>query len=366
MRFFEVTYRFRDARGDVEAFANEVLLEQTFETPLEVVQRYPGLAHRRGEVRSIEREDDGTAIVRLALPDDVASESPAQFLNVAFGNASLHRNVELVDMHLSPAIETMLGGPAFGVNGMRDRLRIHDRPLTCSAIKPVGLSLEELVTLCRGFARGGIDIIKDDHYLADQQAARFVDRVARCLDVVREVGEQQDRTIWYAPNLTGTPEDIQRATDIVLDLGAEVVMMAPYLMGLPTFHAAVRNIGLPVLAHPSHSSAASMAPGVVWGALPRMFGADASIFANTGGRFVLPPDDGRMISAMLSAPIGDMPRSFPVPAGGMNVDAAPEIVRFFGNDVILLVGGSLLKSTDLVGATRSFVDSVKRSSLLHA
>jgi ribulose-bisphosphate carboxylase large chain len=66
----------------------------------------------------------------------------------------------------------MLGGPSFGVEGMRDLIGVHDRPLTCSAIKPVGLSLEELVTLFAGSLIGGIDIIKDDHYLADQLGRR--------------------------------------------------------------------------------------------------------------------------------------------------------------------------------------------------
>jgi ribulose-bisphosphate carboxylase large chain len=362
--FFEVTYRLRDVREDVERFANAILLEQTFETPLSVVDRYPDLAHRKGSILSIENGSDGSHLVRLGLPDDVASESPAQFLNVAFGNAALHREITFEDVQISPAIERMLGGPAFGVDGMRDRVGAHDRPLTCTAIKPVGLSMEELVTLCREFAEGGIDIIKDDHYLADQASAPFHERVRRCSDVVREIGERQQRRIVYVPNLTGTPGDVARAIDQVHDVGVGAVMMAPYLMGLPTFHAMARRAGVPVLAHPSHSSSAAMAPGMVWGKLPRLFGADASIFASTGGRFSLQPDDGRMISAMLSTPLGGLRRCFPVPAGGMSVESAPDAVRFYGNDVILLVGGSLLQARDLRDATRRFVNEVREAALL--
>src|SRR2546430_10425051 len=42
------------------------------------------------------------------------------------------------------------------------------RPLLCTALKPLGRSAPELAQLTYGFARAGIDLIKDDHSLADQ------------------------------------------------------------------------------------------------------------------------------------------------------------------------------------------------------
>jgi ribulose-bisphosphate carboxylase large chain len=361
--FFEVTYRVSQPPGGIEAFAEAILLEQTFETPDEVVRRYPSLTARRGRVLSIEA-DGADHLVRLALPDDVASENPAQFLNAAFGNASLHRGVRFEDVEVTPAIEQMLGGPRFGVEGVRDHIGVHDRPLTCSAIKPVGLSLEELVTLCRRLAIGGIDIIKDDHYLADQARAPFRERLKACLDVTREVAARDGRTVWFVPNVTGTPDEMLRAIDSIHEEGAPAIMMAPYLSGLPTFHWLTGRAEVPVFAHPSHSSSATIAPGLVWGKLPRLFGADASIFANSGGRFALGIDEGRMIAAMVSTPIGKIRRCFSVPAGGLSLDSVADVIRFYGNDTILLVGGSLLRSNDLASATRQFVDSVASAALL--
>jgi ribulose-bisphosphate carboxylase large chain len=359
----EITYRFTQVEGSVERFAEEVLLEQTFETPQEVVDRYPHLRSRRGRVIGIEKTAEGH-LARLQVPDDVASESPAQFLNVLFGNASLHPGIELNDFDPSPAILDMLGGPAFGVEGIRARLGVHDRPLTCSAIKPVGLSLEELVTLCEDFAAGGIDIIKDDHYLDDRPEARFTDRVNQCSEVVREIGARQGREVWYVPNITGTPDSILRSIEIAHSTGVGAIMLSPYLMGLPAFHALVHEVDVPVLAHPTFSGSHAISPGIRWGLLPRLFGADATIFASAGGRFGISTDDCRLIAASAAAPVGNVRRSFPVPAGGMDAATAHEVIRFYGNDVVLLVGGSLLKSDDLRAATEVFVDHVHRAALL--
>ena len=57
----------------------------------------------------------------------------------------------------------------------------------------------------------------------------------------------------------------------------------------------------------------------------------------------------------------------PVPAGGMSVDRTEELVRFYGNDAILLIGGSLyLAGPALLERSRHFVDEVHRSAGLLA
>ena len=51
----------------------------------------------------------------------------------------------------------------------------------------------------------------------------------------------------------------------------------------------------------------------------------------------------------------------PVPAGGLAVERVPEVVGFYGRDVMLLIGGSLLAAGDrLFERARAFVDLVAR------
>ena len=53
----------------------------------------------------------------------------------------------------------------------------------------------------------------------------------------------------------------------------------------------------------------------------------------------------------------------PIPAGGMTVDRVPEMLDFYGQDVMLLIGGGLLSAGDkLAEQTTLFTDKVKNHS----
>jgi ribulose-bisphosphate carboxylase large chain len=49
-----------------------------------------------------------------------------------------------------------------------------------TALKSMGLSSVELVEITYGFAKGGIDIIKDDHGLKERPYSLFESRVRLC------------------------------------------------------------------------------------------------------------------------------------------------------------------------------------------
>jgi ribulose-bisphosphate carboxylase large chain len=97
-----------------------------------------------------------------------------------------------------------------------------------------------------------------------------------------------------------------------------------------------------VLAHPSMSGGGQIAPDLLFGTLLRLWGADALIFANYGGRFGFPPAICASLSARALAPLHGLLASLPTPAGGMELARVPELLDFFGRDVMLLIGGSLL------------------------
>ncbi len=52
--------------------------------------------------------------------------------------------------------------------------------------------------------------------------------------------------------------------------------------------------------------------------------------------------------------------TLPTPAGGITLDRVPELLGFYGRDVMLLVGGALLLAGDrLTAATAEFVAGVR-------
>lgn len=71
-----------------------------------------------------------------------------------------------------------------------------------TALKPMGLSAAQLADYAYRFALGGIDIIKDDHGLANQPFAPFQEQVEYCLAAVERANRETGRRSIYVPNIT--------------------------------------------------------------------------------------------------------------------------------------------------------------------
>lgn len=365
MDHLHVTYRLDAAPGAAAPLAEALLLEQTVETPRRVAERDPFVReHLLGAIRAIQPGEQGGTRVTLALPLLTASADPSQFLNVLFGNTSLFPDVTLEDFDAPPALHALFRGPRFGLAGLRTLTGVPTRPLTATALKPVGLSVDALAALCRTFAEGGIDLIKDDHYLADHAFCPFEERVRACQAAVDEVAARTGHLTLYLPNLSGTPDQIHRQADLAQQLGVRAVMAAPMVLGLPAFHDLTHTrLEVPVLAHPSLAGSLRIRPETLLGKLFRLFGADAVIFPNYGGRFPFSEDECARIARTLRAEWGPYRPAFPVPAGGMKIERVPELIAFFGLDTVLLIGGSLLDAgAALRERTQALVASVEQAA----
>ena len=366
MEFLDVVYHLDADADEAAALANSVLLEQTVETPAEVAARTAFVRdHMMGSIRELAPDPAGGFRLALSLPIVTAQVDPAQFLNVLFGNASLHDDLRLETFDLPPTLRKQFPGPRFGIEGLRRQLGVQGRPLTCSALKPVGLPLDDIAALCRTFATGGLDLIKDDHYLGDHPFCTFEERVTACQAAVEDVAARTGHRAVYVPNLSGTPDAVRRQLDFAQAAGVGAVMLAPMLLGLPFVHELVQQrLRVPLLVHPSFAGTDRIRPATLYGRLFRMFGADAVIFPNYGGRFSYTPETCRDIAERLREPWQGYAGTFPVPAGGMKVERALELVEFFGLDTVLLIGGSLLQAeADLLARTQAFREAVSRAAL---
>jgi ribulose-bisphosphate carboxylase large chain len=361
VELIRVTYRLGVDRSEASARAEEVAREQTVEVPRAVVRDAFVEEHVLGRVEEVAPGPDGVPHARIAYPVATTALDPAQLMNVIFGNSSLHDDVACVDVELPESILTALEGPRFGIEGLRKTLGVHGRPLTCTAAKPMGLSPRALAELCFSFARAGIDVIKDDHGLADHEFCPFEERVTACLAAVERAAQETGRRALYAPNLIGTPGRVFSQLRFAEDAGARAVLASPMLLGLPVFwelcHERAR---IPVIAHPAFAGAQRIAPETLFGRLFRLMGADAVIFVNFGSRFRIDRGRCRRLAERLVAPWGGLLPSLPVPAGGIALENAAELAEFYGNDSMLLVGGDLqLDAGGPFERSRAFVEAVR-------
>jgi ribulose-bisphosphate carboxylase large chain len=358
-----VTYLVRAPAREITARAESLMLEQTVELPRATAARDPWVAaHILGAVERIERSDDDLYRVTIAQPLATAGGDPAQLLNVVFGNCSLQLDVVLADVELPEAAFAWLPGPRAGIAGVRELTGVTGRPLLATALKPMGLRPDRLAALCGLFARAGVDLIKDDHGLADHAFCPFEARVEACLRAVEEAGRETGRTSVYVPSLMGTPDRIARQLEFARATGARAALVSPMVIGLP-FLAQLASLsdGLPLFAHPSFGGVLRAQEAALFGKLFRWFGADAVIYPHAGGRFAYSYDTCRAIAAALRADHPCVRPAFPVPAGGIKVERVPELVEFYGPDAILLIGGSLYESSEgLFECTRALAERVAR------
>lgn len=362
---FTVTYHVRSTAADIEARAQGIAVEQSVEMPLAAIRDETVLSDIVGAVEHIGDMGNGVFAVGIGLATATVGEDAGQFLNMVFGNTSLHDDVILKDIAIPERLTHLFGGPKHGIAELRFRLKLHDRAMTGSALKPQGLPAEDLAILAEHLTRGGLDFIKDDHGLADQHYSSFAERVSACAVAVARGVRSTGHPTRYIPSLTGNLDQMRAQAALARDEGLDCVMLAPMICGFSTMQALVRDFpDMAFFAHPSMGGAARIAPELLIGKLFPLLGADSVIFPGYGGRFGYSRETCHDLAANARHPYSGSKSALPVPAGGMTLERTKEIIDFYGNDTMLLIGGNLLLAGDnITEETEQFTRAVGFFSL---
>ena len=346
-----------ESRARAEALA----AEQSVEMPLAAIRDKRVLRDVVATVESIQPAPHGFETV-IGIATATTGNEASQLANMLFGNCSLQPEVELVDVRFPVGYEQCFAGPRFGIDGLRTLTGVKGRPITCTALKPQGSPIEHLAQLARTFALAGIDVIKDDHGIANQAYGTFAERVPAVQQAVNAANRETGGRTLYAPTFSGGAHALGAQAKVARDCGVRMALVAPMLVGLPAFVEMQADLDLPVMAHPAFSGAARIAPAVLLGKLFRLLGADATIFPNHGGRFSYDRETCLAIANAAREPWAAVRPVLPVPAGGMTVERVAEMIDTYGRDVMLLIGGGLLAALDdLPRASRDFVQAVARA-----
>lgn len=358
---YEIHGPVAEARRRAAALA----VEQSHELPTELAPPHTQVS--LGHVVGVTRVHDELALADVEYPAALAGGTLAQLLVLLFGNVSLQPGIRLVDVDLPPSLRGVGPGPRVGVDGLRALLDAPGRPLLATALKPVGLSPVELAGDAELLALGGVDLIKDDQGVADQVWARYDERVPRIAEAVARANERTGGSSRYLPALSGPVETLSRKVATALDAGAGGFLVLPGVGGLDQvrYVASLVPPGTPLLAHPALLGSFvvdpthGIAPGLLFGPLLRLAGADAVVFPSFGGRFSFTPEQSLAIAEGLRRPWGGVPAALPAPGGGMSLERVPELVDTYGRDVVLLIGGELRRGGDLRAAAARFRTAVE-------
>jgi len=358
---FTVTYRIRGTEKEALETARNMCVEQTVEFPAEHIECNVIQSDIIGQIARISDAGDGWQRVVISYADEDASAEFPQLLNVVFGNSSLLPDITVERIDLSDGQKKIYSGPRYGVEGLRERLGVYDRPFTFTALKPLGLPAASLAEEAYRCALGGIDLIKDDHGILNQNFAPYEERVKLVAEAVRRANLETGGHTAYIPNVSGSYKYMADRIALAEDCGAGGIMFAPGLVGFDMLHYCSQRTSLPVIGHPAFLGChidrgrGGIDCACLLGQLPRLAGADIMVFPNFGGRFSLTEEQCMGIRKMASEDLGPIRTMLPCPAGGMTVQKIDMMREFYGEDVALLIGGSLFtKSADLSGNCRKF------------
>lgn len=362
---FRISYVLTCNTGeDAAAKARGIAYEQTVELPESCVREElrDRIVGRVERVDPLER-DRSRAVI--SYPIEAAGQELPQALNLIFGNISLQSGILVEDVEWPASWLKRFPGPRFGIEGLRGSCGVTRRgPLLCAALKPVGLSPAELAGLCSAFAAGGVDLVKDDHGLADQPDAPFRQRLESCQEAVERSNARSGGSTLYVPNVTGPAEELEERIELARRSGCRAVLISPLLVGPDVARRVATESGLALLAHPALSGAFfdlrhGIAPEIFLGDLFRILGSDGVIYPNAGGRFPFSEETCLAIAERLRRPLGALRPAFPVLGGGIDVGKVPQWIDRYGFDTIFLIGGSLYAQPDLVRATEALVTAVR-------
>jgi len=357
MSHFEITYLIDSAHS--KEIIEAIRVEQTIEYPLELA---PDWIQNEivGQVVSQREHDKLRTEVTISYNTEITGFEIGQLLNVIWGNVSLFRDVKITKVNFPENLLNSFKGPRFGILGLRKTVNAIKRPILATALKPMGLNSSELANTATTMVEAGIDFIKDDHSLSNQKWSTWNERVKIIADSVNEANAKFNRNSVYVPSMNRPAEQILDAALKAKEIGCGAVLVLPGITGFDSMRmiADCDDFALPIMSHPANLGSYIMNPNhglnheIILATLTRISGADMSIFPNFAGRFSFSKDECLTIANSCREKLAKIKTIMPAVGGGMTLDRINEIVDFYGNDSVLLIGGALHRGNLLQNASK--------------
>jgi ribulose-bisphosphate carboxylase large chain len=264
-----------------------------------------------------------------------------------FGLRTL-KNLRFEDVLFPDRLVKSFKGPKYGVNGIRRLLKIYDRPLVGTIIKPkLGLKTKDHAQVAYQAWVGGCDIVKDDENLSSQKFNPFGKRLVETLEKRDKAEEKTGEKKVYMINVTAETEEMVRRAKLVLKHGGEYAMIDILTCGfsaLQTFRE--QDFKLVIHAHRAGHAAVTKNPrhGIsmrVLSKIARIVGVDQLHVGTVVGKMFETKEEVAENCEALKVHMGGIKNVMPVASGGLYPGLVPALVKFFGKDFIIQAGGGI-------------------------
>ena len=339
----EVDYLF-PKQADVQKQAQMVAVGQTAGTwSQKYVHKEADFQQYLGKVLATDQLPNGSHQAKIGFPlDNVENDIPS-LLTMIFGKYSMAGTAKVVGVKLPPEYGLT---PKFGISGIREKLKVWDRPLVMSIFKPaLGLSAADHASILEEVVDSGLDIIKDEELLGDLCSAPTLDRLKSCREVIENHQAITGKNILYAVNVTGRADLLLDRARLLVSNGANALLLNVLSYGFSILEALAADplINVPIFVHPALAGALCGSPDfgfsyeVILGTLMAHSGADAVLYpASYGNLHLNLMQEEKIRNSLQSRNV------FPVPSAGLRPAIVPQVIKDHGNDIILNAGTGIM------------------------
>ena len=305
--------------------------------------------------------------LRVAYPSGLwENGNMAQLLSGIAGNIfgmKGVKNLRLIDATFPQSYLKGFRGPQYGMKGIRKMMGVKKRPLTGAVVKPkIGFSASEHAQIGYETWLGGFDFVKDDENLTSQKFNRFEERL-KIMNRLRDKAEKltgEKKSAFF--NITAETELMKKRAKLVADAGWDYVMIDVVVTGtsaVQTMTDYCRDLGLAIHAHramhasfdrnPKHGMTMQFLAKIM-----RVLGVNNIHTGTAVGKLVGTKPEVTAIAdvlrekktkakknLILDQDWGNMKTVFPASSGGLHPGLVPDVMKIYGNELVLLVSGGI-------------------------
>jgi ribulose-bisphosphate carboxylase large chain len=291
-------------------------------------------------------------IAKIAYPQELFE--PGNMPNIlssiagnVFGLRALE-NLRLIDIDFPSKLVKSFKGPQFGIEGIRRLLKVYDRPLVGTIIKPkLGLKTADHAKVAYEGWIGGCEIVKDDENLSSQSFNPFEERVAKTLEARDRAEKETGEKKVYMVNITAETEQMLKRAELVLDHGGEYVMVDILACGFAALQT-LRNQDFKLVIHAHRAGHAAFTKNPKHGIsmkviakVARMIGVDQLHVGTVVGKMFETKDEVRENCEALKTEMSGLKPVLPVASGGLHPGLVPSLMELFGKDFVIQAGGGI-------------------------
>jgi ribulose-bisphosphate carboxylase large chain len=348
----------------LEEAAGGIAAESSIGTWTELTTSEPYVAKLAARVFYIENN-----FVKIAYPTELfeVGNMPNVLSSVAgnvFGLRAL-KNLRLNDIEMPAELMNSFKGPQFGIAGIRDLIKVPERPLVGTIIKPkLGLKTGDHARVAYEAWAGGCDIVKDDENLSSQRFNPFEDRVVQTLESRDRAEEETGEHKVYMVNVTAETETMLKRAEYVQDQGGKYVMVDIITCGFSALQT-LRDQNFKLVVHAHRAGHASFTKNPKHGIamrviakISRVIGVDQLHVGTVVGKMSETRAEVLENISALKDELGSLKAVMPVASGGLHPRLVPALMDTFGRDFVMQAGGGIHGHTD---GTRTGATAVRQA-----